>query len=89
MTNMELILGISVGALTVLALLLAILVVTLTRTLKASIEEERKTAKSFIKYTHPGAAFVSEEHREGSYSKHMSLSQKQAEAMNDKAGEAV
>lgn len=82
--NMELILGICVGALTVLSLLLSVIVIVQNRTIRESLREERITSKSFIRYTHPGAVFTDETKTE---TKHTSLSMKQTEAMESRGDE--
>ncbi len=82
--DMQIILGICVGALTMLSLMLIIIVLSLEKMMNASLKEERNTAKSFIRYSHPGAALAPEEHRNEFQSKHKSLSQRQADAMESR-----
>ena len=79
--EMELILGICVGALSVLCIMLGMIVIILVKTVRSSLTEERNTAKSFIRYTHPGAFFEAENRPD---KKHKSLSQRQAEAMESR-----
>ena len=86
MNYMELMLCVSVCVLAVISIMLSLHTRSLSRRMDDALTKEREMARSYIRYTHPGAAFVPEQ--TGTDKKHKSLASRQADAMEYREGDA-
>lgn len=86
MNYMELMLFVCVCALAVISIMLSLHTRSLSRRMDDALSKEREMARSYIRYAHPGAAFVPEQTT--GEKKHRSLASRQADAMEYREGDA-